>query len=286
MMVVLVIWGVLSFLWAMLTLAAAASAFHEIGGYILFLMSAVCFAGAAIIQGLINNYEEIRSLKYGLKYPKEHCRREIKRALIFWVFLILISNIAHAQSAKEAIMGLKKLEARCQSGISYRDYSNAVADAKFPVNLFLESSTSKNNKELSTSISKAMLHYEMAGAFWNNKFSIWEYSVSKDSEEEIIKIYPEADKDAQNNGARMNYNGHNHMVVDFLLPVVWREASKELDNATKLYAKIEGHSSGDKDKLKKENEELKAEVGEVESKRRVANRFLPPPPQKPVDFGD
>jgi hypothetical protein len=48
----LAIWGILSFLGGIGTLAAATSTFHETGGYILFLMSAVCFASSSIIKNL------------------------------------------------------------------------------------------------------------------------------------------------------------------------------------------------------------------------------------------
>jgi len=41
------------------------------------------------------------------------------------VFMLIVSILfsvpVYAQSAKEAIFGLKKLQARCQSGISYHD---------------------------------------------------------------------------------------------------------------------------------------------------------------------
>lgn len=62
------------------------------------------------------------------------------------------------------------------------------------------------------------------------------------------------------------------MYVDFLLPVIWREASKELANASKLYAGTEGDTSCDCDKLKKENAELKKQLELMKSKRK--NKLL------------
>jgi|LQYC01.1.fsa_nt_gi hypothetical protein len=56
----LVIWGIISFLGAFLSLTFAKTAFQEIGAFVLFLMSAVCFSGATIIKGLINIYEAIK----------------------------------------------------------------------------------------------------------------------------------------------------------------------------------------------------------------------------------
>lgn len=168
---------------------------------------------------------------------------------------------AFAQTAKEAIFGLKKLQARCQSGISYRDYGNAVGDAKFPVNLFAESAEAKTNPQLLESINKVMKHYEFAGILWNDKISNTGL-IYADSYlgKEIAQLYPQA---------RLATN--NSYWVDSLLPIIWAEASKELENATKLYAKTEGDTSNDIDKLKKENEQLKANAEIEKLKAENAN---------------
>ena len=106
---------------------------------------------------------------------------------------------AFAQSAKEAVFGLKKLQARCQSGISYNDYSNALADAKFPVNLFMESKEAKKNPELTDSINRVMKHYEYAGGLWNIKISDrFAALIRCDSglAVEIKKLYTQAERES------------------------------------------------------------------------------------------
>lgn len=179
---------------------------------------------------------------------------------------IMLSAPAYAQSAKEAVMGLKKLQARCQSGISYRDYGNALADAKFPVNLFMESADAKKYPELTESINKAMGHYEYAGQLWNLKISASKYDphlrhgffgVGTDTGKEIGKLYPQAVP-----GKEYGY------FLDELFSVIWGAASKELDNATKLYTKTESDISNDCDKLKKENANLKKEIERLKSKAK------------------
>jgi hypothetical protein len=162
---------------------------------------------------------------------------------------------AFAQTAKEAIFGLKKLQARCQAGISYSDYSNAVADAKFPVNLFIESPEAQKYPELTASINIAMQHYEYAGTLWNIKLSDrFAALVRCDSEvaKSISQRYPQAKRDA---ALREGYC----YFIDSVLGVIWEEASNELKNTTNLYTKTEGDTSNSVDKLKKENEQLKAE---------------------------
>jgi hypothetical protein len=57
--------------------------------------------------------------------------------------LVGLSSICYAQSAKEAVRALPKLQARVEAGISYRDYSPALGDALFEVKLFLQSPGAK-----------------------------------------------------------------------------------------------------------------------------------------------
>jgi len=69
--------------------------------------------------------------------------------LLVTLFLVLsfFTNV-NADSAKDGIIALKKLQAKCQTGISYRDYSNALGEAKFPVNMYTESEESKKYPDL------------------------------------------------------------------------------------------------------------------------------------------
>lgn len=199
--------------------------------------------------------------------------------IVLVIALTFTTITAFAQSAKEAIMALKKLQARIQSGISYRDYSSALGEAKFPVNLFQESKEAPRNIKLTESIARTMKHYEQAGAYWNYKFSIWEYGIGKDDEQEIIAIYPDADKDSMNEGARIS----GCVYIERLLPVVWRAASKELAIASNLYSQTETENESSKpevfsieiENLKRENEKLKAEnanlkriLGMIKSQRK------------------
>jgi hypothetical protein len=197
----------------------------------------------------------------------------MKKNLILAVIIIFLFQIssAFAQSSKEAYLALKKLEAKCETGISYKDYGTAVGETKFPVNMLLEGKEAANNKALAESISKAMGHYEIANTYWGMKFSSWKYGVSKDSEKGIISQYPNADKDSKSGGARLyiDVNKSNNIYVDFLLPVIWAEASKELENTSKLYADIENKSSDETEKLKKINEELNKKVRDLQKEIEI-----------------
>lgn len=169
------------------------------------------------------------------------------------VFIFLLIGSAYADSAKDAVMALKKLQAKCQSGISYRDYSNALGDAKFPVNIFLESADAKKYPVLTTSILEAMKHYEYAGTLWNYKMSDRFTALIRCNSElamQINKLYPQIKRDP----------GEFCYFVDALLPIIWNEASKELDNMTNLYSKIGDQSASEMDILRKENMDLKSQI--------------------------
>jgi hypothetical protein len=171
---------------------------------------------------------------------------------------------AFAQSAREAVLALKELQERRESGISYRDYRNAIADAKSPVNLFAQSADAKKYPELMDSMNKVMAHYEYAGNLWNNKMTSRDaqfIEVNSDLGRDITRLYPEAARDI--------LGGRHYYSVDLVLPVIWAQASTELDNTIKLYAKIE--QDNEVNESKKENEKLKADAEIERLKAEIAS---------------
>jgi hypothetical protein len=96
----------------------------------------------------------------------------MKKAVLFSVVcLILMSGMAYAQSAKEAIKSLKRIEARADMGINYNEYVLAVADARVEVEMFLESSEAKQKQSLTNMIKKILEHYERVREVWKLKVS-------------------------------------------------------------------------------------------------------------------
>jgi hypothetical protein len=188
---------------------------------------------------------------------------KMKRTIV--LFLILSMGIpasTHAQSAKDALMALEKLEARCQGGISYSDYVKALGEAKFRFNLYYKSPDAEKYPDLSDSFEKAILHYEFAGMVWRQKMSKkYGEFIDIDSElgKSITRSYPNAIK-GMNAGSGMDSGGY---AVDVLLPLIWAEASKELEITTNLYAKLGKISSDEMKKLKKEIAALKGEAAKL-----------------------
>ncbi|HEY6072036.1 MAG TPA: hypothetical protein VIV15_01265 [Anaerolineales bacterium] len=126
---------------------------------------------------------------------------------------------------------MKILQAKCQAGIFYRDYGNALGEAKYPLNLFFESIDAKKYPDLSTSLRKAMMHYENAADAWKYKISIGDIPVNSEFGKNIQQSYPNAIKDTKAGGA--NLLEYNIYIIESLLSLIWNEASKELDITTK-----------------------------------------------------
>lgn len=133
----------------------------------------------------------------------------MKRLLVLSAvfFLLVLPEVVLGQSATEAVRSLKKLEARVQVGISYRDYAPALGDTKFEVNLFMEGLDAKKKVKLAESIARVMIHYQYAGSTWNFGFSgatgcgdgaIW---IESDTAKKALKLYPKAKEPYTEGGA-------------------------------------------------------------------------------------
>jgi hypothetical protein len=161
-----------------------------------------------------------------------------KCLIISFVFIVSFISLisAHAQSAKNAIRVLEKLETRCYSGVSYQDYSIALVNTKLPVNFYLESSESSDNPALAASIKKVMAHYEFVGMAWRDANSNGESPspFSKGMESEIIGRYPITDKSISEGGARQD---NRTLMKETAFVIIWGAASGELKKATLLLDK-------------------------------------------------
>lgn len=151
--------------------------------------------------------------------------------ILFMLITILLPQSVNAQSSKDAFRALKKLEAKIQTGISYKEYGPALGDAKFEVNLFSESPEAKEKPRLKEIINKTMNHYEEAGMVWRYQFAgrSLPYCMvpSEDSAliQQILRSYPLTRSKVDSMG-RLSY-------ID-ALKAIWQEASEELKKTSKL----------------------------------------------------
>lgn len=73
--------------------------------------------------------------------------------------------------ASEALKALRRFESRVDTGISYRDYSAPLADAKFEVAQFVRSAEGAMLPDVVSALNKAVGHYSIAGELWRVRFS-------------------------------------------------------------------------------------------------------------------
>jgi len=154
------------------------------------------------------------------------------------------------QTAKDAIMALKKLDARVETGISYKDYAPALGEAKFPVNLFLESSKAKENPELTVHIRKAIRYFQTPNL-------IWEYKLSNGN---IISTHADCGKIISRDFPDLEIEGF--IYIPDALNSYWNEAGKEIKFASDIYANLDSKTTSAKqelEKIKQENESLRKE---------------------------
>jgi hypothetical protein len=96
-------------------------------------------------------------------FLKESLMKKMSKRILTLIqialFIASFPCAARGESAKQAVMALKKLEAKTQVGVSRRDYSAALGDAQFEVNQFIESRESDKNPELTRLVKATMADY-------------------------------------------------------------------------------------------------------------------------------
>jgi hypothetical protein len=146
--------------------------------------------------------------------------------LMILIFLVCAPP-AFSQTAQEAYVGMKKLQARCQVGVSYRDYSSVLVEAKLPLNLFLGSPEAAEKQDLAIALQRVMAHYEYAGRVWSWKFAgrkLREF-LDADEEREVMNAYPGTSNEGYSGGARIR---HKLLANDLVVNFIFRTASDEL----------------------------------------------------------
>ena len=124
------------------------------------------------------------------------------RKMHFYILILLVICMAGSCSdgkpdrlARDAYLSLKKIEVKAETGVNYRDYCQAVSDAKCAVNIFMESDKNKD-MPIKHSISKIMEQYIFATLIWSNRIKNKYYYISSSSSQDkalfnkIAKLYP------------------------------------------------------------------------------------------------
>ncbi len=158
------------------------------------------------------------------------------------IFFIGLTRVAFAQTAQDAIEALQKLASRCDTGISYKDYSTVVGETNFKVKSYLENPESDKNPKLKESIKKTWGHFLMAKEAWGLRFARVGVAVipelltpgkgftgesDKATMSQLISTYPELSQKRLSGGS---------LALTDVVPVAWSYAAKELSFASRLLA--------------------------------------------------
>ncbi|MBW4054504.1 MAG: hypothetical protein HIU83_03695 [Proteobacteria bacterium] len=165
----------------------------------------------------------------------------MKRILLVVAMMMMLVGNAWADTGKDAVRALSKLEARCEAGISYRDFAPAIGDAKFDVNMFLQSQEAKDKPELTESIEKVMSHYMSANTIWTVKFTWGTMAdfvpISNDTVESFLIKYPEVNKNIDDGGIVTRIMFVKSANIEAAAQYAINQASKELKTAMMLLVK-------------------------------------------------
>lgn len=162
----------------------------------------------------------------------------MRNVLVFVILSLTISLPSAVFSATddEALTSLKKFRSRCEVGISYAEYSSALADSQYQVKEYLESANAKRNPEFAQYISDALSDYRRAGLLWNIKATlpsgdyVWE-----DNDGglwvEFVKAYPDGVRLLQTS----KYVGQGrYTLFSSMLSYIWEQASQKIVKASGL----------------------------------------------------
>ena len=132
-----------------------------------------------------------------------------------------------SSSAKEVIRSLRKFENRIETGISYRDYPSAFAEARFDVKQFDEGGYSSAFPEFISYCLKAVENYEDAQAVWELKI--------KDSDrynnDLIYSNWDLVNMVAHKYPSTAAVKSGRSMKASYAMQAIWSEASRNIIRA-------------------------------------------------------
>lgn len=144
--------------------------------------------------------------------------------------------------AIEAVNALKKLQARTQVGITYKDYAPALGEAKFALNLFVESSQSKDFPELVQILNSAFETFKMAGEVWDDKFNSSRRSTTeltfKSYYPALFSKYPDADKSMTEGGIMFRYDNKEYINIGTCVSFLFSKANEDIQKASAMIGNI------------------------------------------------
>jgi hypothetical protein len=149
------------------------------------------------------------------------------------IILLGLSELSLGQTAEDAVKSLKKVEGRIQTGVSYQDFPQILADATKAVNVFLKSNEAKDNPQLAKYIDTTLSYYTHAKEIWDIKFNckndfvMEAVGINTNCGKEVKRLYPNSRPELLPGNLGPFY------VVSNVLRSIFHDASNELKKVSK-----------------------------------------------------
>lgn len=153
------------------------------------------------------------------------------------LFMFLAPYSVIAETDMDALKALRKLDAKLEAGISLRDFSLALSDAIFEVNLFLDSPEAVKKKEFAELIKKITGHYKSFKSIAKEELDGPYRTEDNPSATYLFNIaekYPDAQKNTSNRGAMETSGALN---LTYLKRIVGNQAHEDIKLATEMIKK-------------------------------------------------
>lgn len=151
----------------------------------------------------------------------------MKKAFILFICMFLLPFDVFADTSRDAIRALKKIEAYTQIGVSKDEYVASLKDAQYEVNLYfyLDNPDLQKDHELAALIKQIMEYYVFAYNLW--KKGEW---IHLREATELLKKFPDMSQNT-------NIVQERTVQIQPAISFVWEKASADLMKAQKYMLK-------------------------------------------------
>ena len=143
-----------------------------------------------------------------------------------------IKKIDLTTRANVALSAVKRFQTKLQTGLSYRDYSSALADAKFEVRQFIDNKSSVDAPDFIHMLNVIVRHYDLANTVWSKRF------IGASAAHEFLWDDPNLIDRLGREYPRMSVAKFDQGInVKVALQVIWNTASEDIGKLAALAPK-------------------------------------------------
>lgn len=143
--------------------------------------------------------------------------------------ILTVSSIAHAQSARDAVVAFSKLQAKTEVGVSLSDYSSALGDANYQFKAFTEGPEAQQFPTVKEHLFAALSRYTEAAILWQSAIESGAGAIYPKAAIKIVADrYPQVTRREDDGGAAIGSGG---LRASLVLPLYWHDAAQSIQAA-------------------------------------------------------